>query len=457
MNLVSTLAVGKIWSPIALGVVVIGIQVLEKTLSDFWLTSFIIRSSSYAYSIYVTIILISISLQFIFLYFYGRGTSGVNFKSNPMKVFYYATITVQLFIASILIYSIIDMARDEKYDKVVVTSTLLMSYSTAFFFLAFLARRLMQSFFSSKNKIVLLYAIAVICLAFNIVVDLLYLEMQLYARPDTITPFRNPYGSYGSIISSNTGLIFSYQIAGIVSFSVTWLATALLMKNYSRSLGNFKYWAIVSIPLVYFLGQFFPYIFGLLNQLSSANPILFSLVYNSIVNSVRSAGGILFGFAFFVLAREVRDQIFQRFLILSGVGIMLIFGSINTTSLILSPYPPFGIASISFIGVASYLLLSGLSNTGSYVANDVIIRRALQKNLQKFNFIDSLGFHQIEQSVSHKVDSIMKNIAEKIDMSETPANLEDEELADYLAKVIQEKEREKKSKGLDGDQDVSLT
>ena len=72
------------------------------------------------------------------------------------------------------------------------------------------------------------------------------------------------------------------------------------------------------------------------------------------------------------------------------------------------------------------------------------IRRTLRKNLEKFNFIDCLGFHQIEQSVSHKVDSIMKNVVQNIDMSETTVNLREEELAEYPAKVIQEKEREKK-------------
>lgn len=111
---------------------------------------------------------------------------------------------------------------------------------------------------------------------------------------------------------------------------------------------------------------------------------------------------------------------------------------------ILAPYPPFGKVSISFIGIASFLLLSGLSNASIYVTNDVIIRRALQKNSEKFNFIDSLGFHQIEQSVSNKVDSIMKNVVQNIDISETTVNLREEELAEYIAKVIQEKEREKK-------------
>jgi hypothetical protein len=89
------------------------------------------------------------------------------------------------------------------------------------------------------------------------------------------------------------------------------------------------------------------------------------------------------------------------------------------------------------------LLLSGLSDASIYVANDVIIRRALQKNSEKFIFIGSLGFHQIEQSISHKVDSIMKNVVQNIDMSETSVNLR-EELAEYPAKVIQETEREKK-------------
>ena len=38
----------------------------------------------------------------------------------------------------------------------------------------------------------------------------------------------------------------------------------------------------------------------------------------------------------------------------------------------------------------------------------------------------------------------MKNVVQNIDMSETTVDFRDEELAEYLAKVIQEKERERK-------------
>ena len=429
------------WNLTILGIFVICLQVFEKSVGDTLLTNFILRSSFNTYITYAAIVVISILIQFLFLYFYHGVSRTVNNKN--LKILFFAISVVQTIISSILVYSTIEIAFSAKYERGIIAWTLLATYGMAFFFLGFLGWKLISSYISSKNKIVLLYSVAAIMLAFSVVINLLNLETQVSSRPDTITPERNPYGSYGSAIAFTDVLIHSRQIFGVASFVVTWLATVFLMKSYARSMGKIKYWTIVSIPLLYFLVQFFPSMFSILDELSLANALSYSFIYNSVVNSVQSAGGILFGLAFFFLAKEMQDSTFQKFLMLTGVGIMLTISSFNATSLIRAPYPPFGIASVTFLGVASYLLLGGLSNASAYVANDAAIRRALQKNLKKFEFLNAMGFHHVEKSVSHRVDLIMKSLTQEIDMTETTSSLSDEELTEYLEKVLQEKARGK--------------
>ncbi|MGH9953518.1 MAG: hypothetical protein ACRD5J_18010, partial [Nitrososphaeraceae archaeon] len=53
----------------------------------------------------------------------------------------------------------------------------------------------------------------------------------------------------------DTSLLFTNVLA-IISFVITWLATAVLLSYRSRHMGRIKYWVIVALPLVYFLSQF---------------------------------------------------------------------------------------------------------------------------------------------------------------------------------------------------------
>ena len=69
-----------------------------------------------------------------------------------------------------------------------------------------------------------------------------------------------------------------YDISLIVSFTVTWGATVLLLRHYSQKLGKIKYWIIVSIPLVYFLGQFISLFFNLFTPLIQSNAIFYGVL-----------------------------------------------------------------------------------------------------------------------------------------------------------------------------------
>ena len=81
-----------------------------------------------------------------------------------------------------------------------------------------------------------------------------------------------------------------------------------------------------------------------------------------LINSIltRPIGGILFGIAFWTIARNIGNENIKYFMMLSAFGIMLLSISNVDTGIFMLPYPPFGLVTLSFLGISSYLLLVGI-------------------------------------------------------------------------------------------------
>ena len=83
---------------------------------------------------------------------------------------------------------------------------------------------------------------------------------------------------------------------------------------------------------------------------------------------------------------------------------MLLFSSNQITGLILAPYPPFGLATLSFLGLASYLVLVGIYSSAISVAQDVKLRRFIRNTLaEQTALLDNIGTSQMEQEIQERV------------------------------------------------------
>jgi len=56
----------------------------------------------------------------------------------------------------------------------------------------------------------------------------------------------------------------------------------------------------------------------------SDDPVFFNLVYIIMVDASRPIGGILFGLAFILVARKLQNQEIKDYLILTGIGFLLL-------------------------------------------------------------------------------------------------------------------------------------
>ena len=134
--------------------------------------------------------------------------------------------------------------------------------------------------------------------------------------------------------------IISYNYLDLISFVLIWMATALLLLNYRRRLGLLKFWIIITLPLIYYLGTFVDTI-GLYEPQTDSERFYYYLYYS--LNA--TAGGLMFGFAFMVIAKRIDNQSIKGYMTLAAYGFILLYISSQVT-LVASPYPPFGITTL---------------------------------------------------------------------------------------------------------------
>ena len=77
---------------------------------------------------------------------------------------------------------------------------------------------------------------------------------------------------------------------------------------------------------------------------------------------------------------------------LSAIGIMLLSISNQDAGLYLSPpYPPFGLPTITFAGISSYLLFVGIYYTSISVSMNTELRKTIENSVEEqFNFVSKI-------------------------------------------------------------------
>ena len=114
--------------------------------------------------------------------------------------------------------------------------------------------------------------------------------------------------------------------------------------------------------------------------------------------------------------------------------------------LINSPYPPFGMATISFVGLSSYLVLVGIYSSAVSVAEDSKLRQSIKKMIVKESkLLDSIGSAQMEQQIQRRVIAMTKQ-NEDVLANETGVepSLSEVEVKQYWKKYLRKLGKEKR-------------
>jgi hypothetical protein len=349
------------------------------------------------------------------------------------------TLTQYLFVV-ILAAIILEMVITSVYSTLMIIIAVGISYVLAIAILGFLSQRFFSWFRSNRNSVVLLYGLTSSILAVNAGITFAFVgSIMLSSVPyigsyigASISPFIAP-GSLSDILN------YPYVISSVISFISGWVATILLLRHYSMKMRKARYAAVLSVPLIYFLIQFSPLFPVFISTFFHTEFVFY--IYTLAFTFSKPVGGILFGIAFWVVARSLEPRsVVRDYMIISAYGLVLLFISNQAVLLVNIIYPPFGLVTISFMGLSSYFLLLGVYSSAISVSEDSKLRQSIRTfAVRESRLLDSIGTAHMEQEIQKRVIELTKQNQDRI-VEETgiQSSLTEEDMKQYLQEVISE-------------------
>jgi len=389
----------------------------------------------------------SLFFTFINLYLLRYSRSVETSTSKRRTILLGAIMFNQLLIA-ILLFTIYGQVKmTSLYYNAFLYTIIYASLISSASFLLISGIQFINLFAHKKNYLVLLYTLVMLFLVANAIIGLFYLY-QVSLSHNLIIKYSSCRVMLGSLFNVNPDLNITlsnmYDATSIVSFILAWVVSVIMLRQYSKH--KLAYWILVSLPLIFFLSRYEVVLYYLLSNQASDIMQAFSLTSNiygyetleSIIKSNLQLGGAFFGLVFFIIALKIPNRReLRNSLILTGIGMLFLFASKDISALIISSYPPLGVISIGFIGLASYMVFLGLYSTAKLSSRDRRFRTALRSQIEN----DSILLRSISSSQDRI--NIEKNVKRLVSLSsqwprENEEEMSLEEIRELVNDVISE-------------------
>jgi hypothetical protein len=361
-------------------------------------------------------------------------------KTLKVKAIYTVSFISLGVLATLIGFLMFQQFYNNYYDTTIVVAIIALSYGTAAGFVIWLSLLFFSWYKSIHNLIVLLYFISMSVIAFNLIMTGAFVSVKVNDRPQLAGEF---VGSSGDLTGGRHRLLDNtYRISSFMSFFSIWITTAILMNYYREKLINaIVYWVILTIPLVYFIiTYFYQFILGsILVSFLEIDPVSVSIILGAFLALSKPIGGLLFGVVFWNISRIIGyEKNIKTYMIISGWGILLIFSSNQAATQIVSPYPPFGLVTITILVTASYLMLLGIYNSATLVSANNELRRSIHKHALESKLLGAIGHAEMEKEIQNTVKQVNRDKYELEKELEEPVELDEMELEKYIEFVVRE-------------------
>jgi hypothetical protein len=362
-----------------------------------------------------------------------RGVSRIHILDKAITIVQYVLMAVILFSILQIIFSSV------YYTPLLIISTTI-SYGSAAIVMGMLSFKLLSWFRSNRSIIVLFYGLGSIFITINAVDTTIFFDAVLLGKQLITSPQSEVVFASGFPLDTPMGVVTNIQTYSVISYFVLlWISTAIVLRYNIQRIGKIKFYVLVSLPLIYFLSYYFT-LYSTLNPATPEPAAPSLLVLILIFGSAVIAGGVLIALAFRSIAKAVHgSDIVRYYMMLTAYGFVLFFISASAT-LLQAAYPPYGLVSVSLVGLSSFLIFSGLYYSAISMSQDVKLRRSIKKSTTKeLKVLDSIGTAQVDQEIEKKVLTATKNESEMLARnSGIESSLSDNEIKEYMEEVWKE-------------------
>jgi hypothetical protein len=417
-------------------IAILMIDIAVSTVIDFFQP----QISSGAGVIFFALIGLAFAVgQYFVLSFVKQKTNAIRSSSGSVKAMDMGTQVIQYALIAIFVIVILQMILAASYSSILLTASVTLSYALSIALLGVLSYRLLSWYKSNRNSFVLLYGLAAAATTVNGILALAFFDAILVTKPAEILAGSMPVVEVDP--SSAVGAVQSgFKYSSIASFALLWAGSVLLIRQYYyQRFGRKKYWIIASAPLVYLITYF---VTEPLFSMAQADQTL-QFYYFIFFSFWNVAGGMIFGAAFLRVGRSVkRGSAVKDYMFIAGCGLILLFVS-GSATVIHNPYPPFGFATIAFVGLSSYMLLLGLYSSAVSISQDAKLRLSIRRStFEESKLLDKIGSAEMEQELQRRVMRVVNDTSDKMkEQSGVEPSITDDDINQYLQRISKERSR----------------
>jgi signal transduction histidine kinase/MFS family permease len=438
--------------------------IIDTSLSNI---SDIVRvSTSWGFSAFIAIVIVYAVGQYLVLEFVKQRSREIRRKSPHFNKLNTIVTIVQYILTAIIVFVILQMFLNSFYYTFMLTWNLSISYAVASIIMVIVALEFFSWYRSNRNFVVLSYSVSFIITGISIVSAIVFFTIILLGMPDKIvnSPSLEPTSEQEEVghgleqeevghgpdirkfdLSTVLGKVQTvFVISQIVSFLLLWGSSTMLLHTYSKKLGRVKFWIIITIPIASFLSIFViitPFVMSISSGNHDKNSIIEIIVVDALGYTLPALfSGILFGLPFWMIARSLGySSALKDYMIIAGSGFALFELAING-SVMLASYPPLGLASVSFVGLSSYLILMGIYSSAISMSGDIKLRQTIRKSaLDESKLLVGKGSGQMEEKIEKKVIEMAKDqAASMINQTGVQLSLTEHDMKQYLSSVLRE-------------------
>ena len=363
------------------------------------------------------------------------------FRTTPIGLRYFrgTVLFAQSLTIGIILIIAFQMLLLNEYSLILLRIETYLTHISAAIFISFLTFLLAGWLIARRSYSILLYTISFLLVAVSIVIALIYLDLYLYApqsnqvRWYSITTYVTNAMPAQAFLTEPLSLLFDFLT--LSSFLAMWIATAVLLKEYQHKIGRFKFFFIMSLPLIYYIFPFQAYFGDTFFSYLQSSPVLISIVYLLIFSATRQVGALLFSLAFWTASSLVYDNRVRQSLLISAVGMSALFSAVEISSVRYHIYPPFGLITEAFLPLGASLLSIGIYTSAKKISQDTLLRREFYKSASsQLSLLKAIGVSQMEKEFESKI----KSVQERATLYEPEQDLSEENAKEILREVLNE-------------------
>jgi hypothetical protein len=422
-------------------IVSISLMVVDSTIVKYIAFS----NKEYPTSVYVSIFsalaVLFVATVIVLLGFAKSKNSESGLKRRlSVKTTYLIIVVTQFLLIGTMVMLIQQTSTLKSYNTLSLLALVFISHITGLFFVIMLVLTLVDWIMTKRDRILSLYMISFSLTAIAIMTSLIYATYVLSNQPLNIRPF-SFHVSLMNLPRSELAIYFgpALDVTSILSFVSVWIASAVLLSTYSRRIGKIRYWAIISIPLIYFLFPFEKNVVDIFRSLVVSSPVLYGVLNVTIFSATKQIGALVFSLVFLAASALVTKHEMQKYLLICAIGIALLYGSIEIDTLLFATYPPFGAVTISFMPMGSYLLFTGIILSARLVARDKELRKEFHNTaMSQLNLLKTIGVTEMERQLMKSY----KSVDERTHSLAKPSRFERDNMREALHDLVDEMDKE---------------